>query len=111
MKQIIPIALAALLMATPAAAQEPAEPPQDDLQEGLSLLEQGAKLFLKGLADEIEPAMRELADNLQPVVQELLRLVDDFNSYEMPEMLPNGDIIIRRKPDHPLPSPDGEIEI
>ena len=34
----------------------------------------------------------------------------DWSAYEAPEMLPNGDIIIRRKPDHPLTPPETPTE-
>lgn len=118
MRPIFAFALVACLSVTPALAQQAEKaPPQGDMKEGLSLLERGARLFMKGLAEEMEPAMRDLAENIQPAMRELLRLVDDFNAYEMPEMLPNGDIIIRRKPDHPRPAPlqdpapGGEIEL
>ncbi len=107
MKRISAFALVVCLAAAPVPAQEAEKaPPDGDMTEGLSLLERGARLFMKGLADEMEPAMRKLAENVEPAMKELLRLVDDFNAYEMPEMLPNGDIIIRRKPDHPLPAPE-----
>ncbi len=33
------------------------------------------------------------------MVEQLKDMVDDMNAYQAPEMLPNGDIIIRRKPD------------
>ena len=52
---------------------------------------------------EIVPALRELEGALQ-----------DWNAYHPPEILPNGDIIIRRKqPKSPEPelSEDGEIEL
>jgi len=98
---------AAILIASPLAAQED--------EGGLSLMEQGAQLFLKGLMSEIEPTideldgvlremgpkLRDLAVAMGPRLQELLGSVDDWAHYEMPEILPNGDIIIRRKPDAP----------
>jgi hypothetical protein len=42
-------------------------------------------------------------------------MIDDLSAYEMPERLPNGDILIRRRADAPPPaggetdeaSPDG----
>ena len=39
---------------------------------------------------EMGPALAEIADK-----------VEDWSRYEAPEILPNGDIIIRRKPDLP----------
>lgn len=115
MKHFAALFLVAVL-AAPASAQEA---PKDDMQDGLSLLEQGARLFFRGLADEMEPALKGLAENIEPAMRELLGLIDDFDAYEMPERLPNGDIIIRRKPaDMPdtlpaptLPAPNGEVEL
>jgi hypothetical protein len=86
---------------------------------GLSLMERGAQLFMEGILKEMEPALDEfegLADQMGPALKnfatemgpklgELLDQVDDWNAYAAPEMLPNGDIIIRRKPDHPLVPP------
>jgi len=107
------LALVLALAAPPAAADE-AVPP-----EGMSLLEEGAKLIFRGLAEEMEPAMREMAEgmedfaaNLGPMLRELSRLMQDLSSYHLPERLPNGDIIIRRKrPGGPEFGPGGEIEI
>lgn len=87
----------------------PMQAEESDMDEGLSLLEQGARLFMKGLAEEMEPALRDLSTAVEPAIAELLGLIDDINAYEMPERLPNGDIIIRRKPDHPLPDTDETV--
>ena len=70
---------------------------QGDMSEGLSLLEEGTRLFLKGLMAEMEPALRDLE-----------RVIEGLDAYEAPEVLPNGDIIIRRK--RPL-EPDRDIEV
>lgn len=56
------------------------------MSEGLSLLEEGTRLFLRGLMAEIEPALDELRQGLMAL-----------DGYHAPEILPNGDIIIRRK--------------
>lgn len=112
MKHSAPLLFAAFLVAAPAVANE-------DLDEGMNLLEEGAKLFMRGLMDEmepaledfaleLEPALREFGGNIGPVFSELMRLIDDIGAYEMPEILPNGDIIIRRKPDMPMPLPGTE---
>ena len=93
-------------------------------------MERGAKLFLEGLLNEMEPAMRELegmADNIEPALrsfaqemgpalQDLMDTVQDWSAYEPPVVLPNGDILLKRKPDMPtpdeLPAPEkGEIDI
>ena len=31
----------------------------------------------------------------------MMAVIDDIGNYDMPEFLPNGDIIIRRSPDAP----------
>ena len=117
MKQILlPMTLVAALTAAPLAAQ--------DEDGGPSLMEQGMKLFFKGLmtemepaleeleglAQEMEPALRDFALNMGPALRGLMDEVDDWSNYHLPEVLPNGDIIIRRKvADEPLE--DGEIEL
>ncbi|MEL7099513.1 MAG: hypothetical protein AAGM84_11850 [Pseudomonadota bacterium] len=73
------------------------------------------QLFLEGLAQEMEPALGELSELAQefgpalrgfaeamgPALRDLMERVDDWALYELPEILPNGDIIIRRKSDAP----------
>ena len=50
--------------------------------------------------------MRPLVDeHLLPMLAELSALIDDVSMYEMPEILPNGDIIIRRRPPEPEDAP------
>lgn len=109
--------LAALLItltALPATAQE-----ADD-----SLMERGLRLFMEGLMQEMEPALRDLeglAEDAAPFLREMQRslgeVVEDFDAYSAPEILPNGDIIIRRKdpltPDAPetAPTEDGAIDL
>jgi hypothetical protein len=132
MRQSIPIAviLALMLAVTPVQAQDdaaPDAPTEDRADEGLSLMERGARMFLDGMRSEMEPALRDLGDMLAtmgpamqeflqqmgPAMADLLGRIDDLSVYEAPELLPNGDIIIRRKPEAgPLPPPqEGEIDI
>ncbi|MGR3759807.1 hypothetical protein ACUXV3_06680 [Roseobacteraceae bacterium NS-SX3] len=114
MKQIVLPALTALVLtAAPASAEE---------ENGQSLMERGAELFWEGLRKEMAPAlddMRALAEQFGPSLQaflaemgpalaEIAREVEDWSAYEMPEILPNGDIIIRRKPDDPEPKGKAE---
>ena len=92
--------------ATPAAAQD---------DDGSSLMERGAQQFLEGLLQEMEPAWRELQDFMDamgPAMIELMDEVKDWSGYEPPEVLENGDIIIRRKPEEPevAPVPDPEAQ-
>lgn len=118
MKRIITYSACLMLMAVPAAAQ--------DGDEGLSLMERGAKLFLEGImremepalddlqgmAEDLEPALRNFVQEMGPALAELMDQIGDLSSYHPPEILPNGDIIIRKKtPDEILSEPDGEVEI
>lgn len=94
MKQIAKWAAAAAIAATPALGQEE----NRDIQDGMDLLEEGTKLFLRGLLQELEPALEGW--------QSLADMLSDLSLYHPPEVLPNGDIIIRRK--HPLEPGSGE---
>lgn len=100
---------ALLILATslPATAQE---------EDGV--MERGLRLFLDGLMQEMEPALRDLEDLAQdaaPFLREMQRslgeVVEDFDVYEAPEVLPNGDIIIRRKTplENPVPREEPDI--
>jgi hypothetical protein len=98
------LALALCLAASPLAAQET---PAPEAGEGTSLMEEGAKLFFRGLMYEMEPALNDMQsaldeigpklEELKPQILELIGLIDDFRNYHPPEKLPNGDILIRRK--------------
>lgn len=104
----------ALIAAILTVATAPVSAQEDD---GKSLMEQGAELFFEGLRQEMEPALedlRGLAEQFGPAMQsfiqemgpalaEITAQVKDWSAYEAPEILPNGDIIIRKKPDQPQP--------
>jgi hypothetical protein len=123
MKQLIaPLALC--LSLTAVQAQEPLPEASGDVEDGFSLLGEGARLLFRGLMDEAEPMMDDMGQALkemQPAARELLAMIGDLRHYEAPERLPNGDILIRRKADapplEPLPetaepeAPKGEIEL
>ena len=69
--------------------------------QGRDLMSEALRLFMKGLMSEMEPAFEDLEGLLQ-----------NLDVYHPPEVLPNGDIIIRRKtPIDKVPSEDGEIEL
>lgn len=110
MKQIATFGLIAALSVTAPAVQAQDATSTD---EGFSLMEEGAKLLLRGLLDEMEPALENLeglAQDMGPVMQELRDKIGDFSAYDLPEVLPNGDIVIRRK--SPLEQTDpSETEI
>ena len=93
----------ALLLPAPLLAQA-----EDD---GRDLLERGAQMFLEGLMREMEPALEDLQDlgqkispalkgfmmEMGPALEDLMDKVEDWRAYHPPEVLDNGDIIIRRK--------------
>jgi hypothetical protein len=88
----------------------------DDMVAGQSLLEQGAKIFLRGLMAEVEPALDDMALALkeaEPMLRDLMGMVQNINDYHAPEMMPNGDILIRKKTAQELAAEDpvGEIEL
>ena len=102
------IALIMALAATPIAAQEPPAPGIETPEtEAPSLMEEGAKMFFRGLMSEMEPTLNDMQgalealgpklDELKPQILELIGMIDDFQNYHAPEKLPNGDILIRRK--------------
>ncbi|MFV0490358.1 MAG: AAA+ family ATPase [Pseudorhodobacter sp.] len=101
-------------LASPALAQElPPAPPQEDAEGETSMMEEGFNLLLRGLLQEMEPALDEMGRamrEIEPLARQLSTLLGDVRNYEAPERLPNGDILIRRKPDAPPPPvPEGEV--
>lgn len=99
-------AFVALALCLAAALPVQAQEAERDLGEGLRQLSEGSRIILERLLGE-----------LAPLVADLRAKIDDLSRYEMPEVLENGDIIIRRKPptpDTPLPdapAPGGAIDL
>ena len=67
------------------------------------------------LSEELDEVFRDLMEQMKPALNELLETlqvlegIDSIEHYERPEILPNGDIIIRRREDAPpLPKNDAE---
>ncbi|WP_127114283.1 hypothetical protein [Shimia sediminis] len=103
------LALVAALAASPVMAEE--------TPEGRSMMEDGILLFLEGLqkqmeptmdelqtwADELGPALRSFTEEMGPALADLMEQVEDWSAYHPPEVLPNGDIIIRRKQPEEVP--------
>lgn len=133
---VVAAALAALLalpVATPAVAQDSpppaAEAPDGDhtdmMREGLRLLMEGLSNGLDDTLDEMGDAAREAAPQMRdfvarmgPALAEALSKVGDLANYEAPEVLPNGDILIKRKdtapeylPPVPGQNPDGSVDL
>ncbi|MEL6169162.1 MAG: hypothetical protein AAFR35_10755 [Pseudomonadota bacterium] len=97
MKHAYSALVALLLTLSPAVAEE--EP--GSMDQGADLVQEGLRLLLEGFVAEMEPAFRELEG-----------LLSNLDAYHAPEVLPNGDIIIRRKrPDELEAAPDDDIEI
>ncbi len=106
----------ALLLALPAAA----ETPDDGVGEGLSLLQQGARIIMRSMLEDIEPQLDQMRRDLEgamaelePRLDALADMIGNLDAYEAPEKLPNGDIILRRKRDVPdqIYGPNGETDI
>ena len=101
-------ALTLVILATPLsppAEAEPARPVPVETPGGL--LDE-----LERQADELSETARrtieEFVNLIGPMLIRLSRLVDGLPAYEAPEVLPNGDIIIRRKREPVPPREKGE---
>lgn len=100
---VAPLILAAGLSWMPAArAETPAPPPAEPPGNTFPLDDQAAKLAREAI---------------EKIMQALQLVIDKIPQYETPEILPNGDIIIRRKhktpeapesPAKPAPAKPGE---
>lgn len=74
--------------------------PPAGVEEGVSLMQQGAEILLRGLMDNMEPALKDMGAavaEIEPKLRDLMAMVDDITKYHAPEMLENGDILLRRK--------------
>jgi hypothetical protein len=89
--------IAVLTLSAPAAAQDG----EGSLGEGLGLMERGTRLLLEGLLREFGTAVEGLEDALR-----------DLSAFYPPEVLPNGDIIIRRRtPLVPKTGEEGPVDL
>lgn len=105
------LAAAIALFVTPVLAQDEEQPGSHrDMEEGMQMLSEGARKLLRGLVDRAEPEMRDLAESLRNFNLEGLG-PEDLGQYHAPEVLPNGDIIIRRKIPREGEPLDGEVEL
>lgn len=103
------------LLATPALAQDESA----KVDDGFSLLREGARILMESMLKEMEPAMRDMQEDfgavlreMEPALRELGGMIGDLRNYHPPEKLPNGDIIIRRKtPAEVLTDRDEDIEL
>ncbi|MEM7471511.1 MAG: hypothetical protein AAF340_09190 [Pseudomonadota bacterium] len=88
-----------------AMADSHAEQPQAPIFEGF-----------EGLADSLRELFGQFEEEVTPFVDQLGDQLRDLDRYHPPEVLPNGDIIIRRKapettPAPETPEPESPIEI
>ena len=120
MKRIGSIFAVLIVSLSPAYAQE-------DEEGGFSLMERGAQMFLEGImremeptlndlqgwAEDMEPALRGFMQEMGPAFAELLSEIEDLSNYHAPEILPNGDIILRKKTPEEIAddAPQEDIEI
>ena len=126
MKPLIPLSLVLSLSMLPLAAQE-SPAPDTGAEDGFDLIDEGARLILRGLLEEADPAITELrglAEGLEPTLRllgeevgpalaEVIGQIDSITYYELPEILPSGDIILRRRADAPPwePPPQSEVDL
>ena len=107
----------------PAMGETPSETAPGATDEGFSLIEEGAKLILRQMIETMEPELDKARKGLtealaewEPALRDLAGKVGDLSAYHPPEMLPNGDIVIRRKrvfgPEMPgSVGPDGQVDL
>lgn len=121
------VLILALMLAAPALAQPEGAAPDcpllapdcDRLPRLLEDFERDMAPMLRELQREAEPRLRDLERDLAPLLEGLGRRVDpflrdladlmgDLSGWEAPEVLPNGDILIRRRPGPPPPRPQDQ---
>jgi len=83
------------------------------MQEGVNRLGEGSRLLMEGLMGELAPLfdkVDELGAQMTPLMEELREHLGDafegLSAYHPPEILPNGDIILRKKEAAPQPGGD-----
>ena len=91
--------------------------PPDPGDQGISLMQQGAEMLLRHMMSKVDPGLEDMAQALkeaQPNLMKLMALIDDIKNYHAPEVLQNGDILIRRKTPaelQPKALPEGGIDL
>lgn len=56
---------------------------------------------IEGLGREVQPYLDRFGAVVEPYLSDLADMLGDLSRWEAPEVLPNGDILIRRRPDVP----------
>lgn len=91
--------LLAVSLALSVQAQDSPSPPPSEEAPALPLFDFFERM-LRGFITEIEPQMREFErgfEALEPELQGFLERLRGMAQYHPPEVLPNGDILIRRR--------------
>ncbi len=88
MNRLTTLTAAALIAFSPAAEAQDSE--WSEFEKLLEQFSEESRTFLQNWLTEITPMLESLSEK-----------IDDLSHYEAPEVMPNGDIIIRRKPDAP----------
>jgi hypothetical protein len=99
------LALCLILAAPPVAAQDtPLQPTPPQPTPPLSEQLEG---LMQRFLERVLPPMEQGLQAIEPDLRDLMTRLQGMAQYEAPEILPNGDILIRRKPpaDH-LPDKD-----
>ncbi|MEM7440494.1 MAG: hypothetical protein AAF393_12915 [Pseudomonadota bacterium] len=113
MRHLIAPTATAFLVSLPAQADDSQ---MDDFLKRFEDMSKEAQTLMERWAEDLAPKLEELA----PALEDLMAKMGDLSAYHPPEVLPNGDIIIRRKspqernqtPEVPsTPEPGGEIEL
>lgn len=101
MTRALPLLAAAWLVAAPLAApaQDARERPLPDHE-----FERGDPIFpppetWEGVADILRESLARLGARLGPWREQLAGVLANPGAYEAPVILPNGDILIRRRPE------------
>jgi hypothetical protein len=104
--------LLAASLALPVQAQDGPEPRMEEEAPSVPLFEFFERM-LRGFMTEIEPQMRDLErgfEALEPELQAFLERLRGMAQYHPPEVLPNGDILIRRREAEEVPPEDEEVD-
>lgn len=90
-----------------AVAAESRDAPKDttSVEDGAEEILEGLRKLFEGLAGEMEPLAEDFAKELSELWGEIIDDVEVSPGYHPPEVLPNGDIIIRRKEPGETPAP------
>ena len=92
--RILAAACALSLVSAPLAAVGPEEEPKE--------------FDFEKFADAAREVLDKLTEEVLPLLEKLGEKVGEISEYHAPEVLPNGDIIIRRKIPEELPPKDEE---